>query len=245
MNDLCATARENIHGMNIKLFRKRSMVKSETLANYEGLMHGFGGLNDTLSMMLGTENSLPIYKAEQTHSSIVKRVRTDRRNYLKCDALISSNPGFVTLKTADCIPIIIYDPIRKKVAAIHAGWKGLFSGVIINTFLKLKGGGSRIKDLRIVTGPHIRVCCYSVSEKRIQLFTKKGYPESSIVNRIDGIAYLNLSAIMHWQLKKAGIEKEQTDSLEICTCCDDHYHSYRRDGEKAGRNYSFIGRSIL
>jgi len=221
------------------------MVRSKTLANYDGLMHGFGSLNETLSLMLGTENSLPIYKAEQTHSSVVKHVRSDHKNYRDCDALISRRPGFVTIKTADCIPIIIYDPIRKVVAAVHAGWKGLFSGVIINTLNKLKDRGSRIKDLRIVSGPHIQVCCYAVSEKRVRLFANKGYPSSSIAKRINGTLYLNLNALMYYQMEKTGIKKAQIDSLDICTCCDNHYHSYRRDGKNAGRNYTFIGRTII
>ncbi|HNG02204.1 MAG TPA: polyphenol oxidase family protein, partial [Nitrospira sp.] len=82
------------------------------------------------------------------------------------DALVTNQPGLmVTVRTADCVPVLLHDPVRQVVAAIHAGWRGAVAGIVPKTVALLASRfGTVPKDVRMAIGPSAGACCYEVDE---------------------------------------------------------------------------------
>lgn len=157
------------------------------------------------------------------------------------DALITSNPGTgIGVFTADCVPVLLYDSINKICAAVHCGWRGTYSEILIKTIEMMKSEYCCGADsITAAIGPHNRVCCYEVGEELIELFTEKQrYKNQNIIQ--DG--RLNLEACLKKQLTDEGVNSNNIVCADECTYCsrDMIFHSYRNDKENAGRMFSFI-----
>lgn len=125
-------------------------------------------------------------------------------------------------------------------AAAHAGWRGTASGVVRRTVEQMVSeGGVAADDLAAAIGPHIGVCCMEVGDDVADLFGRPG----TVVRRPDWPKpHLDLGAANRTQLADAGVPPERVEVSTLCTRCrPDLFHSYRRDGEKAGRMLSLIG----
>ena len=86
--------------------------------------------------------------------------------YPKCDALVTSDNSLILgITTADCLPIIFFDPENQVIGIAHAGWKGLVKGVIHNTVKKMISLGAQKKSIKSIIGPCIRVKSYEVNEE--------------------------------------------------------------------------------
>lgn len=136
------------------------------------------------------------------------------------------------VRAADCVPIALVAP--EAVAMLHGGWRGLAAGVIeegVNVLTTL--GAS---EIRAAIGPHARVCCYEAGENVHAAFADLG-PE---VRRGDNA---DLEAVSRLKLGRCGIK--QVHALGACTICSDvaTFWSFRRDGERAGRQGGFVWRS--
>ncbi|MGO9009861.1 MAG: peptidoglycan editing factor PgeF [Bryobacteraceae bacterium] len=148
------------------------------------------------------------------------------------DALLENTPGaVVAVKTADCIPLLLVDPHRRAVAAVHAGWRGAVAGIAQRAVAALGAQfGSRAGDLHAAIGPAIGKCCYEVG------------PEVAAQFGVDGRAHIDLVEEVRRQLKAAGVDGRRIYVSGLCTKCRaDEFHSFRRDGAAAGRLYSFAG----
>lgn len=150
----------------------------------------------------------------------------------EADASFTSDRSDVlSVLTADCVPVLLYFP--RTVAAIHAGWRGLFHEIIPNTLSQLPEGGIA------AIGPAIGVCCYEVSVEMADDFEKKF--GTGIVDRTREKPHLDLAGVAMRQLELCDVEK--IESANICTYCHPElFFSYRRDGS-SGRMMSFIGLS--
>jgi YfiH family protein len=149
----------------------------------------------------------------------------------EADALISYIPGLtLSIRTADCYPILIADPQTRSVAAIHAGWRGTAGRIVAETMAKMQADfGSRPQDLHAAIGPGIGVCCYEVGEEVARQFG------------LEGRGKIDLARVNREQLIECGVPAAQIHSINRCTQCDaEVFHSYRRDGDQAGRMISFI-----
>ncbi len=190
------------------------MLTSRLLAGFE---HGFGTRHSGL-----TQDAMASVK--QIHSGIV--LRADAAGCVgEGDALISSEPGVVvSIRTADCIPILLADTRTGSVAAVHAGWRGTVARIVVNALERM---GSRPEDVCAAIGPGIGVCCYEVG---LDVAQKLGETRAGKVD---------LAQINRRQLVAAGVR--QIDVVSPCTFCEaEQFFSYRREGERAGRMISFI-----
>jgi polyphenol oxidase len=90
------------------------------------------------------------------------------------DALIASRPGLtVSIRTADCFPILLADPVHRVVAAVHAGWRGTAAEIVTVTLRRMSEEfGTRAEDVAAAIGPGIGVCCYRVGEEVARRFGK-------------------------------------------------------------------------
>jgi len=202
------------------------MITSPIFADLDWLEHGFG-LRDT---------PWPegVTTAKQIHSAIVLDAAGRRGEVIgEGDALISDQAGIVLgVKTADCVPILLVDPTTHVVACILAGWRGTAQNIVAATIRQLANRWQVDQgNLRAAIGPSIGGCCYEVG------------PEVARQFGIDatGPIHLDLPSINEEQLRAAGLS-DIWKSGECTFCRADRFYSFRREGDKAGRMVSIIGR---
>ena len=155
------------------------------------------------------------------------------------DALLTGQPGlYVAVKTADCIPLLLVDPVHRAVAAVHAGWRGTAGNIVRSAIdTMVSEFHTEPSQLWAAIGPGIGKCCYEVSGDVAKRFAP-WWPESSSGER----AMLDLPAVNRRQLIEAGVLPEHVlGNTDWCTRCKTTVlHSFRRDGAAAGRMLSGI-----
>ncbi len=153
-----------------------------------------------------------------------------------CDALATHTPNLkLTVKTADCAPVLFFDPVAKVIAATHAGWKGAFQGILENTLLTLLQMGATIPNIHVAIGPHLTKKNFQVSSDMQSLFPKTEHHFFEL--RETGLYFDFTGYILH-RLKRAGVQHVDTHAID--TFSDSAYNSYRRNKEDPARQFSFI-----
>jgi YfiH family protein len=153
------------------------------------------------------------------------------------DALVSHDTP-VGVKTADCLPILIADPVQKAFAAVHAGWRGTVERVAANAVSTMRElYGSHAADLILALGPGIRACCFEVGPEVAGEF-RNLFPERK---DLDQRVRVDLEEANMRILEEQGVARAQVDVSGLCTKCGDGFHSYRRDRQESGRMLSYIG----
>ena len=185
--------------------------------------------------------------ANQTHSSNIHIVKEEKElgwNILEdaienCDALITNQKNIMlTILTADCVPILLFDPKQKVVAAVHAGWKGTQQEILFKTVKKMQEiFNSNPKDIIAGIAPSIGKCCYEVDWNVAKNFEKI---ENSYEKKAKKYM-LDLPHINKLQLLNSGLKEDNIELSNICTACSvEHYFSYRKEGGCSGRFMSMI-----
>lgn len=214
------------------------MIQSHLLRKYSVLTHGFFGITPEDVQALAA--MITVTTAQQVHGASLAVLDVPGDMYPGVDGLLLSQPGRLSIRTADCLPILFYDQKRETVAAIHAGWKGLALGIIPATIRLLVQQGSRPEDMVVAIGPHVRRRCYPVSADRVQTFVSQGLSETAIARRTNDQWYLDLEEIAATQLRVGGIATDALEIIPVCTRCDQRFASYRRDPKETARNYAVI-----
>ncbi len=153
------------------------------------------------------------------------------------DGLFTDDPQVVlSLQVADCAPVFFYHHQSRFRGLVHAGWRGLAGGVLTAAANLLQARGVDLNQMDVVIGPTIEMACYEVDSEVAELFSSTVWQPNS-----DGRFQLDLAAAVREQLVDAGIPGTGITSVDVCTRCDPRCHSYRRDGERAGRMVAFFG----
>jgi YfiH family protein len=201
------------------------------------LEHGFG-TNRSAADWPDPANRATL---KQVHSTRVT-VAFDAGNLGEGDAMVTNRPRlFVAIKTADCIPILLVDPVHRAVAAVHAGWRGTAGNIVRSTIdTMVSEFHTKPAEVWAAIGPGIGKCCYQVSGSVAKQFAA-WMPEHT--EAADG-TMLHLKEVNRIQMLEAGVGAAQIESAEDpewCTRCQPVlFHSFRREGERAGRMYSAI-----
>ncbi len=182
----------------------------------------------------------------QTHSDHIAVVTSaDENTIADTDALISNEPGlFVCVQTADCVPILLYDPQKKVVAAIHAGWKGTVSKIILKTVQKMAGQfGCQPSDIVAGIGPSIHIHAYEVGPEVVEMVQNNFGNSPALLKPSlnSGKAYFDLWEANRTVLAESGIADENIEIMGLCSF--EHsglFYSARRDGADTGRMVSGI-----
>ncbi|MBM3726909.1 MAG: peptidoglycan editing factor PgeF [Acidobacteria bacterium] len=201
------------------------VLRSPLLASIEWLKHGFGTRHS--ESWLDRETAA---RVTQIHSDRVVVHTAASPACGEADAIITAEPGIMaSIRTADCVPILIADPDRRVVAAIHAGWRGTAASIAAKAVGHMAAAyGSNPSSLLAAIGPAIGVCCFEVG------------PEVAGQFGLTGRAHIDLAGHNARQLAEAGLARIDTSGL--CTRCAAHrFHSFRRDREASGRMTSAIG----
>ena len=156
----------------------------------------------------------------------------------QADTLITDRPDVtLLLRFADCVPILLADPVTGNVAAVHAGWRGVEARILQASVTSVTGDGSR---LVAAIGPCIGACCFEVGEDVAERIAAVSVP-AVVVGRAAPKAYVDLRAAVRAQLRDLGLADEAIEDVGACTRCNPtDYHSFRRDGEASGRLLAVI-----
>lgn len=158
------------------------------------------------------------------------------------DAAISRSKRMaVGVVTADCIPILLALKDRKTVAAVHAGWRGLYSEILVKAVERINAiNGNSPDEMVAAIGPAIGKCCYEVDDVLARKFLSKfNWAEKFITLMEKKKFHIDLSGIAKEQLSRAGIQIDDIDTIALCTKCNFQlFYSYRGDGEGAARQLS-------
>jgi len=227
-----------------------------------------------------------VRQVHSSHSLVVTRDREDRLAYQwpggeVCtpeanqlpagDGLMTSAPGILlTIRIADCLPLLLVDPTRRVVAAVHAGWRGALARIIEKAVGDMRRAfGSDPQELIAALGPSIRACCYEVGEEVVEAFHggfadadrffqppanrpeaavdrrailfESAYPPGHAPEHVPA-ARLDLTAVTRHQLSTAGVRSANILAADYCTACrTDLFFSHRREGGSTGRQAAAIG----
>lgn len=160
----------------------------------------------------------------------------------KCDGYVTDTEG-VTLgvKTADCVPILMCDAENKIIGAVHAGWRGAFSGIAGECVAKMRKLGAKAENIRAAIGPCIHSCCYEVGEDfRDSVRAMVGGVADSFITERGGL-YADIIGVNRYILTESGVDASNIDTAEFCTCCHPElFFSHRFSGGIRGTMLSII-----
>ena len=164
------------------------------------------------------------------------------RDVLPADAIVSDRPGLMlTIRTADCVPILMSDRRGRIAAAIHAGWRGLLAGVIGQTVhLITQRFEFERKQLIAAIGPCIQFDQYEIGQELADAFRIAGLSDAIQQDNCHK-PHVNLRTAAVMQLNTSGVCDDAIDQTDRCTYRDaSEFFSHRRDGENTGRMAAVI-----
>jgi YfiH family protein len=159
----------------------------------------------------------------------------------QADGLITSASGIgLMIRTADCLPLVLYDPVKEVVALVHAGWRGTVDQIVVKTLNLFKTDyGSSVSDIQVWFGPCALSCCYQVDQKFLDAL--------STVSLYDAVVkrgknwYFDIPRYNAALLKKEGVSAAQLYyEYNQCTICNEIYCSYRRESGTESRNVTVV-----
>lgn len=152
------------------------------------------------------------------------------------DAMITDKPGIaLAITIADCVPVLLYEPVRKIIAGVHSGWKGTHKKILHKTLEKLIELNCSPENITAFIGPSISKNIYEIGDEVKVLF------EDKYIHKRSGKYFLDVSGVNSDILLDFGIKKNNIQDSHLCTyAMKDILHSYRRDGKKSGRSFAVI-----
>ena len=193
-------------------------------------------------------NQEALITPRQVHGSdilVINETNEDYSHFLSVegDAVITNQPNvMIGVCVADCVPIILCDPVKKIIAVVHAGWKGTAARLATKTVAGMQSEfGSEPGHIHAAIGPCIQKCCYEVDEPVRKAFQQSGVPWDECTELITpGKWQLDLAAANRELLLQAGLLSEAIQLSDQCVCChSEQFFSYRRDKEDSGRQIGF------
>ena len=225
------------HLASMNIGTHRGDAPENVQRNYEILADALGF--DTANLVL----------THQTHTDTVLRVGSAQHGagltqpeLPECDALITNVPGTaLVVFSADCTPILLYDPVTGAVGAAHAGWRGTAAGIAAKTVQKMcEAYGCKAETIRAAIGPNIAQCCFETNwDVPEAMINSLGKEAENYIRQKGDKYYVNLKEMNALWLKRAGVESISVS--DACTACrPDLYWSYRRVGNDRGSQGAII-----
>ena len=195
----------------------------------------------------------PVIQGHQVHDckvAIIDRPDMTRADLEGYDAFITDLPGVaIGVRTADCVPVLLYDPAKRVVASVHSGWKGTVLHISQKALevLAVKFG-SRSEDILAVIGPAIGPDSFQVGVEVAEKFKMAGFPMDDIWSfrgpgdgsPMSGGHHIDLFQANRWLLEEAGILQDNIQVFDLDTYIDGTFYSARREGTQCGRNINVI-----
>ncbi|MBQ3216391.1 MAG: peptidoglycan editing factor PgeF [Oscillospiraceae bacterium] len=195
-----------------------------------------------LGQQVGFEAKQTVF-TRQIHSDIIERVgKKERGRGLifpvshGCDGLITNERGVaLTVFSADCTPVLLYDPVAQAIGAVHAGWRGTAAGIAGKAADKMvREFGCRPENIRAAIGPCISQCCFETdADVPDAMRSSFGTAAEEFIRPHGEKYYVNLKGLNALALRSSGVV--QVDIAHECTACQPHrFWSHRRVGNQRG-----------
>ena len=187
-----------------------------------------------------------VVSVRQKHTDIVLTADEAAGGAFEADALITDAKGILlSVRTADCVPVLMYDRVKGAVAAVHSGWRGTFTRIGVKTLERMISlYGTDPSDVSAAIGPAIGGCCYEIDTDFHERFREEygGFIDDFFQTVNGGKQHCFLSSMNRAFLERAGIPCENITVSELCTMCNPGlFYSHRRSGFKRGTMAAFIG----
>lgn len=204
-----------------------------------------------LYQAVGIENK-QLHIPYQTHAHKVVKIdqqflnqnSTIRQELLHgVDALVTNLPNqCIGVSTADCVPILLFDPVQKAVGAVHAGWRGTCARIASHTVQSMQENyGTNPQDLIVAIGVSISPDVYEVGDELVGFFQKENFETNKIFFKKGEKHHLDLWEANKMVLVEAGVKAENIEISGLCSFTEqDRFFSARRLGIKSGRMVSGI-----
>lgn len=197
---------------------------------------------DSLMSLKKEFNVNDVQYLRQVHSDNVFIYNKDDESFIENegDGIVTVEKGVIIgAFTADCVPVILVDEENEVISAVHSGWKGTFNHISNKAIECMKEKfSSDINNIKVYIGPHIRQCCYEVSEELKEKFIERfNVPKEKLFSGRN----LSMELCIEEDLKSIGVKDENIYSLNLCTHCDkeNKLFSYRGSNGTYGRLFSF------
>ncbi len=247
------------------------MINSKKLLKFKNIKHGFfnraggvsKGIYKSLNCGLGSNDNINnirknidrvckkigcnknnLILMSQIHSNIVHKVTKIPNKKLKGDSLVTNRKGIALgILTADCAPILIYDPVNNLIGAVHAGWRGAYKKIVSNTLKKFKFKGSNFKDLIVVIGPCISKKNYEVKRDFFNKFITNEQSNKKFFNYKNNKMYFSLSDYIKQNFLNLGVKNVEIIKKDTYKTSNNFFSARKSLKNKLndyGRNISVI-----
>ena len=212
------------------------------------LKYTLGDGVEAFSTMRDAQLPYNVICGHQVHDvrvAVIDRPDLTREDLEGYDAFITNLKNCaIGVRTADCIPVLLYDPQHEAVAAVHSGWKGTVRSISRHAIQAMHDTfGTDASDLIAMIGPGIGRRSFQVGEEVVDMFRESGFPMDEIwqydgepvTGTMCGGHHIDLIRANSWLLESAGVRPGNIGSCGICTFEDGRFYSARREGAKCGR----------
>lgn len=188
-----------------------------------------------LAAFVGTDVSRLVIP-RQTHSVNVAVIGDGLPRLEGVDALVTARDDVaLVVNTADCLPVVFNDSRRGVIAIAHAGWRGLYGGILAATVAEMVRMGAVPRDIRVAIGPCICGACYEVDEAFAARFEARFGAGVRMIAATGHKPHVDLRAAAITELECCGIDRTRISDSGICSRCDERLFSARRQGVHSGR----------
>lgn len=209
------------------------------------LIHDIDNRVEAFSTKKGSELPYHVIQPHQIHMdriAIIDNPEITKEDLDGYDALITNlRQAAIGVRTADCVPVLIYDAKLQVIAAIHSGWKGTVLRIVQKTISKMiQHYGTSPKNIIAVIGPSIGPDAFQVGEEVVEQFAKQGFPMHQIYTwrgeKVEGILstghHIDLWRAVKWLLIESGVKDVNIHITGICT----YFNSTMYNSARAERN---------
>ena len=248
----------NEYGIKHAFFTKKGGV-SKGCFDSLNFAEGIGEVQDSTENVMENYNiaasvfgltKADVCRTYQTHTSLVEFADESHRGIGTVkpkydhgvDGIVTKEPNLLlSVRTADCVPVLLCDKDKKVCAAVHAGWRGTVGGITKNAVKIMLEKGAKKENILAAIGPCIGNCCYQVGVEVYNEFVAVSQDYSTFFSP-DGEKFkLDLVKANIFILEQAGILPQNISCANLCTLCnEEHFFSHRRSGSLRGTLGAFI-----
>ncbi|MEZ4631772.1 MAG: peptidoglycan editing factor PgeF [Deinococcales bacterium] len=179
---------------------------------------------------------------EQIHSAKVLTVQQGSWFQAEADASVTQTQGLLLIvSVADCLPLLLHDPVAKVIGAAHCGWRGTAQHIAQKTISQMIAQGAQAKNIQAAIGMGIRQKNYQVGAEVMESFKQAGFPDTIAYSDAEGRYRLDVAAALRHDLLDSGIQGVHLWDSALDTYEDEgRFFSHRRDRGRTGRHWAVI-----
>jgi purine-nucleoside/S-methyl-5'-thioadenosine phosphorylase / adenosine deaminase len=234
-----------------RLTLSRFQEETRSITHFFGTRRGphYSGTQGDIGTVKAAEPDFPaVVSVQQVHGTDVlildRPVRVGDKFADGWDAILTNQPqSLVTVRTADCVPVLLADPKQRIVGAVHAGWRGAVHGIVPKTVQRMvEHFGCEVESIQMAIGPSAGPCCYEVDGPVIEPLKSNFSDWASVLTlHEEDMGKIDLKSLVRRQAQGLGIPESQIHTLNMCTICrPEQFFSYRREGAVHGTMVSGI-----